>query len=277
MKEAKTIILLLIASLSLFATPAHAGRCEGSAYCSVCTNCSRCAYCGAGGTCGVCAGTSAGRAPSQSYSAPTYTPPSYTHDSPSSTSSKPKSKPKTGLRRGLSGAKVARWQRFLKSKGFFTGEIRGNYGVLTERATANFQASNGLNVNGVADTTTISAARENGYSDWISAKTDDSCCAGVARTLTGERFVQTRRGVLSPAQIAAISDSDLRYAINEMYARYGLPFKDAAVQKEFCQRVWYHPRTERTASQVNALMSAIEKTNLKTLGQERLRRNHARQ
>lgn len=55
------VVIATALFLPILLRPALAGRCEGSASCSVCTNCSRCAYCGGGGTCGVCAGTSRGR------------------------------------------------------------------------------------------------------------------------------------------------------------------------------------------------------------------------
>jgi hypothetical protein len=69
------VILIVLSALSL-TLPALAGRCTGSASCSVCSNCSRCAHCGAGGTCGVCASYSSGSSSgSSSRSYPAYTPP----------------------------------------------------------------------------------------------------------------------------------------------------------------------------------------------------------
>lgn len=100
----------------------------------------------------------------------------------------------------------------------------------------------------------------------------DDCCAGIYQSLNGERFPQTRRAALSTQQINALSDADLRYAINEIYARYGLIFKDASVQKQFCQRSWYRPRVKRTAPQIEKLMTKTEKSNLKALVQSRSRR-----
>ncbi len=38
----------------MFAAPAYAGKCTGSANCNACKNCSSCKHCKAGGTCGVC-------------------------------------------------------------------------------------------------------------------------------------------------------------------------------------------------------------------------------
>ena len=171
---------------------------------------------------------------------------------------------------------MVRWQKFLLKRGFFKGEPQGNYGVLTERATADFQAANGLDVDGTVGSQTLKVARRVGYSDAISAKTDDSCCKGIGTTNTGERFPQTRRTTLSSNDIRATSDANLRYAINEMYARYGLTFKDPAVQTQFCQREWYRPKTTRTVEEAEGLMSQVEKSNLKALASERYRRRVAR-
>ncbi|MBU2158963.1 DUF5011 domain-containing protein [Patescibacteria group bacterium] len=50
----------------------------------------------------------------------------------------------TELSPGMSGADVSALQEFLKSEGFFTGDVTGYYGILTYNAVAAYQKSHGL-------------------------------------------------------------------------------------------------------------------------------------
>jgi peptidoglycan hydrolase-like protein with peptidoglycan-binding domain len=63
----------------------------------------------------------------------------------------------------MTSTAVQRWQEFLKRRGFFNGKTSGIFGVQTRRATANYQAANGLTVNGIADQPTIAFARTQGF------------------------------------------------------------------------------------------------------------------
>jgi N-acetylmuramoyl-L-alanine amidase len=58
---------------------------------------------------------------------------------------------------GFYGEQVEAVQRVLRNKGIFDGQITGYYGPVTERAVREFQSSQGLRVNGIADNATLQA------------------------------------------------------------------------------------------------------------------------
>lgn len=58
---------------------------------------------------------------------------------------------------GCSGEKVAAVQNALKSKGFYSGEISGEFGFETRKALKAYQKNTGLNDSGETDYATVSA------------------------------------------------------------------------------------------------------------------------
>lgn len=92
------------------------------------------------------------------------------------------------------------------------------------------------------------------------------------KPLDGERFPQTRTDDLSEEVVSNLGDGDLRYAINEMYARYGMTFKDKSLQSQFEQTTWYRPNDAWTMPQVEAAFSPREHANLASLVSERASR-----
>ena len=58
---------------------------------------------------------------------------------------------------GSRGSEVTEIQRELSSRGYYSGSIDGIYGKLTENAVRLFQKANGLKVDGIAGTQTLSA------------------------------------------------------------------------------------------------------------------------
>ncbi|MBW4649966.1 MAG: peptidoglycan-binding protein [Kastovskya adunca ATA6-11-RM4] len=64
------------------------------------------------------------------------------------------------LRRGSNSQAVANLQRSLKASGYYNGPVTGFYGSLTEAAVRNFQASQGLRVDGIAGASTLTALRD---------------------------------------------------------------------------------------------------------------------
>lgn len=62
--------------------------------------------------------------------------------------------------------------------------------------------------------------------------------AGTAR---GVRYPQLRTRALRDAELAEMSLAQIRYALNEMYARYGLVFTDPDIQRQFARQRWYKP------------------------------------
>ena len=90
--------------------------------------------------------------------------------------------------------------------------------------------------------------------------------------LPGERFAQTRTRELSPDGLTRLSDQDLRYMTNEMFARYGQTFGDKSYQAQFEDKSWYRPNPKWSSSRIRRAFTDLEKENLKLLIQERARR-----
>jgi hypothetical protein len=91
-----------------------------------------------------------------------------------------------------------------------------------------------------------------------------------ASSLIGERFPQTRLRLLSAADLKGMSVAELRYAINEIYARYGAAFpSNPEIRRQFQKFSWYHPNPNITFSDIDQSMSEVERENIKLLGQYR--------
>ncbi len=94
--------------------------------------------------------------------------------------------------------------------------------------------------------------------------------------LPGERFPETRTRDLEAEEIAQMSDEDVRYAINEMFARYGMTFRDKDLQAEFEPYKWYQPNEKWKPNQIERQFSKREKRNADLLAAERTeRRNYS--
>lgn len=91
-----------------------------------------------------------------------------------------------------------------------------------------------------------------------------SAYAGGRQSKSGERFPETRLVRLSRAQAASMSQSQIRYAINEMYARHGFASSNA-IFKQFVGLDWYHPNPNIPIDGVRAMLSPIERANLDLL------------
>ena len=105
-----------------------------------------------------------------------------------------------------------------------------------------------------------------------SVKTNENCCSGVIKSIESEFLPASRSEIITSAQISAFSDTNLRLAINEMFARYGLTFKDPTLQTYFCARSWYKPDVLQTGEGIFRKMSETETKNLQALTAERTRR-----
>ena len=91
--------------------------------------------------------------------------------------------------------------------------------------------------------------------------------------MPGERYPETRLQLLGPADLMNLNLNDVRYAINEMYARRGAVFKNAEISKSFANKEWFKPRPEVNFEEIEKEFSAIEADNLKLLGKERDRKS----
>ena len=86
----------------------------------------------------------------------------------------------------------------------------------------------------------------------------------------GERFPETRMVPLSVQDLQKLSADDLRYAINEMFARYGADFPKEEIKRQFSKFSWYRPRTGVDFDEIESrFFSDLERENLKRLGEAR--------
>ena len=82
----------------------------------------------------------------------------------------------------------------------------------------------------------------------------------------GEKFPATRLDELTVSDVNESSLSEIKYAINEMFARHGAEFEDKKVTKQFEQFPWYNPRPGLSLDEIETEFSDLEKQNLKVLG-----------
>lgn len=92
--------------------------------------------------------------------------------------------------------------------------------------------------------------------------------------LAGERFPETRLRELGYHEVAQMSDDDIRYAINEMYARFGMTFKNKSLQSNFEGYKWYRPDDRWKPTQIERQFNRTEKSNHKLLIQVRDERRY---
>jgi YARHG domain len=87
-----------------------------------------------------------------------------------------------------------------------------------------------------------------------------------SRALDGEQYPQTRLRVLTAEDVKGLNIAQLRYAINEVYARYGASFPNTPdIQRHFERFPWYHPNPSLTYEAIDQIMSDVERQNVKFL------------
>lgn len=86
-------------------------------------------------------------------------------------------------RQGSSGSEVTQIQTKLKNWGYYTGAIDGKYGSATQKAVKEFQRKNGLTVDGVAGSKTLSAM---GISSSSGSSASNNDVYLLARAINGE-------------------------------------------------------------------------------------------
>jgi predicted RNA-binding protein with RPS1 domain len=110
----------------------------------------------------------------------------------------------------------------------------------------------------------VVGAANAGFSQSVPSEALGQVSAGA---MPGERFPQTRLRVLNSVDIERISDADLRYAINEMFARHGASFGKDEVRRQFEPLSWYSEQKDLGFDEIeNKRFSNIERSNLKLLG-----------
>ena len=84
----------------------------------------------------------------------------------------------------------------------------------------------------------------------------------------GQIFPHSAEELLTEDQIKALSDKDLRLAINEIYARHGYAFTTKEMQDYYGKLDWYE-NLNKTQDEVNAELTTIEYQNKEMLTKER--------
>ncbi|SHK27784.1 YARHG domain-containing protein [Hespellia stercorisuis] len=84
-------------------------------------------------------------------------------------------------------------------------------------------------------------------------------------TSTGPYILpESAKHSLSENELSNLTDYELFLARNEIFARYGVMFKDEKLNQFFCTKSWYHPTI--SAEELNAEdMDATDKQNVQTL------------
>ena len=98
---------------------------------------------------------------------------------------------------GSTGSEVSTIQDKLKRWGYYTGNVDGIYGSLTVAAVKKFQQKNGLTVDGIAGTQTLTAMGITSSSSGGSSTNNSSNVNLLARVIYGEA-----RGELYTGQVA---------------------------------------------------------------------------
>ncbi len=99
----------------------------------------------------------------------------------------------------------------------------------------------------------------------------DTTASSAASASEGFIFPNSDTQILDTAAIAALSDADLRCAINEIYARHGYLFADEELLAYFRQFSWYQG-TVSGESFDDSVFNETERENLRLLTGERDRR-----
>lgn len=86
----------------------------------------------------------------------------------------------------------------------------------------------------------------------------------------GEKFPQTRTRIISDEEARAMNFAELRYAINEVYARHGADFTaKPQIRDRFSHYDWYQPRSEVSFGTIEEELSDTERANIETLAKYR--------
>lgn len=82
---------------------------------------------------------------------------------------------------------------------------------------------------------------------------------------TTDFFPQTRLRVMSSQEISQLNPAKIKYAVNEMFARYGYVFKNGSIQNQFMKFEWYKPNPSISELEIFQHFSKIENSNFDSL------------
>lgn len=136
-------------------------------------------------------------------------------------------------------------------------EVADNSPNEPQNTTPDDQAKASPNETAAADAANQNAPATETYEQSTTAADDSE--------MEGERFPATRQQVITVPDVNELPLSDIRYAINEMFARHGANFHDADLKKNFSQFSWYHPREGVSFEDVEQDFSDIERQNIAVL------------
>ena len=85
-------------------------------------------------------------------------------------------------------------------------------------------------------------------------------------------FPNSSEEEITSEEIARLSDEELRYAINEIYARHGYIFNDDGLREYYEKYDWYEKRVAPSDFTME-LFNDIETKNVEALQEERNKRN----
>ncbi len=100
---------------------------------------------------------------------------------------------------------------------------------------------------------------------------EDTGLSTKAENADGMIFPNSSNEILDESEIVPKTDEELRYAVNEIYARNGYIFKDKTLLAYYQQYDWYHG-TVKSEDFSDSRLNAIEKRNVEILQQEREKR-----
>lgn len=90
--------------------------------------------------------------------------------------------------------------------------------------------------------------------------------------MTGRKYPELSLKVISAEEAGALSLSQIRYAINELYGVYGYPFENSSaseIRKHFSQFPWFKPVAGLKMEEIDTRMTATEKRNIEILAEAR--------
>ena len=123
----------------------------------------------------------------------------------------------------------------------------------------------------VVTSNTESYKHEDNVDEEITSNTDEE----ETEELSGEDgiiFPNSSEKEISESEIKELSDEELRYAINELYARHGYIFKDEGLLAYYEKYDWYEKSVKPDDFSMD-LFNEVEKTNVEALQKERDSRN----
>lgn len=110
---------------------------------------------------------------------------------------------------------------------------------------------------------------------------DESVAEYVTEDEEDEDFIVGEDGIIFPnsseevigsAEIESLTDEELRYAINELYAKHGYIFKDDELKAYYEKYNWYDPSIKSDDFSMD-MFNDVEKENVETMQKERDSRN----